>query len=566
MVDIGNFRFTDVGRRFDESYGRVNALRLDRAHQQAGNALRGGDFGAAAGALYGAGDLKSGMAIQGYSDARDAARAKAASDRQSQVLEFTTEMAGRLSAIADQAGDDPDAIVSAFEQHFAPRLMQLGESQEEIAQVRQALAQNARQTLLALGAGAAKELGYDIRNAGEEVLVLDKKTGRLVNRFRGARTVSLPEGGALYELPGTGGLTSDGRHPQAPNLGDIPSALGGSAADLMPHLIAQESRGDGNAVGPMTQWGQAFGSTQMLMGTAEEMARKLGVPWRPDLMRGDTPNALAYQQRLGQAYLQEGLDRYGGDPEKALMYYHGGPDEKIWGPKTRDYAASVLRRAGMSGGGGQEALAGGGEGGPRLIAQRPKTPDPMKELQTENLRGQIAEREAKVDDKQQRVARSQETMKSKALVVVDAADKALASIGRGEAGFVGKSMSDVPGTKAYDVARMLETIKANLGFQELQQMRDNSPTGGALGQVAVQELIALQSTVANLDIGQSEQQLRQNLLKIRDRYKQVVDAINEGSGAGASTGEIRTVRTPEEARALPPGTKFRTPDGRVKVR
>lgn len=36
--------------------------------------------------------------------------------------------------------------------------------------------------------------------------------------------------------------------------------------------------------------------------------------------------------------------------------------------------------------------------------------------------------------------------------------------------------------------------------------------------------------------------------------------------AGASATSLPTVRTPEEAAALPPGTRFRTPDGREKVR
>jgi hypothetical protein len=34
----------------------------------------------------------------------------------------------------------------------------------------------------------------------------------------------------------------------------------------------------------------------------------------------------------------------------------------------------------------------------------------------------------------------------------------------------------------------------------------------------------------------------------------------------ADTGQVVNVRTVEEARALPKGTRFRTPDGRVKVR
>lgn len=38
------------------------------------------------------------------------------------------------------------------------------------------------------------------------------------------------------------------------------------------------------------------------------------------------------------------------------------------------------------------------------------------------------------------------------------------------------------------------------------------------------------------------------------------------SAGGGRGGNIPTVKTPQEAMALPPGTKFRTPDGRVKVR
>lgn len=112
--------------------------------------------------------------------------------------------------------------------------------------------------------------------------------------------------------------------------------------DLFEALIKQESGGDGNAISSQG----ALGSTQMLPGTAQEMAQKLGLPWRPELMRNTSPEAIQYQRALGQAYLQEGMERYGGDTRKALMYYHGGPDERIWGPKTRAYPDQVLSRLG----------------------------------------------------------------------------------------------------------------------------------------------------------------------------------------------------------------------------
>lgn len=83
---------------------------------------------------------------------------------------------------------------------------------------------------------------------------------------------------------------------------------------------------------------------------------------------------------------------------------------------------------------------------------------------------------------------------------------------------LGGVLSSVPATDARDLSAKLETIKANLGFDRLQQMRDQSPTGGALGNVAVQELAALQSTVASLDQKQSPEQLRKALRKVDEHY------------------------------------------------
>jgi hypothetical protein len=86
------------------------------------------------------------------------------------------------------------------------------------------------------------------------------------------------------------------------------------------------------------------------------------------------------------------------------------------------------------------------------------------------------------------------------------------------AGFFGSPLRYIPGTSSKDLAANITTIKANLGFDRLQQMRDASPTGGALGQVAVQELVALESTVASLDQEQSPEQLEKNLKKIQGHY------------------------------------------------
>ena len=110
-----------------------------------------------------------------------------------------------------------------------------------------------------------------------------------------------------------------------------------------PAMIQQESGGRAGAIGPQTRYGRAEGMTQMLPATAKATAARIGEQWRPELMRGDTPEAAAYQERLGLAYLQEGIEKTG-SLEGAFKYYHGGPDQRQWGPKTNRYAQEVSAR------------------------------------------------------------------------------------------------------------------------------------------------------------------------------------------------------------------------------
>jgi hypothetical protein len=102
---------------------------------------------------------------------------------------------------------------------------------------------------------------------------------------------------------------------------------------------------------------------------------------------------------------------------------------------------------------------------------------------------------------------------------------------------VGGAMAVLPATDARNLSAKLLTIKANLGFDRLQQMRDQSPTGGALGQVAVQELASLQATVASLDQMQDPEQLGKALDKIERHYAKWRDVVRQSqSGKGGASG------------------------------
>jgi hypothetical protein len=104
--------------------------------------------------------------------------------------------------------------------------------------------------------------------------------------------------------------------------------------------------------------------------------------------------------------------------------------------------------------------------------------------------------------------------------------KELAS-GMTTTGLVGMVTGSVPGTPAYDLAQKVETILANVGFDRLQQMREESPTGGALGQVAVQELVALQNSIANLKQGQSKEQFIKNLQRVDKSFARFEEAMRK---------------------------------------
>ena len=83
-------------------------------------------------------------------------------------------------------------------------------------------------------------------------------------------------------------------------------------------------------------------------------------------------------------------------------------------------------------------------------------------------------------------------------------------------------LKGVPGTDAKAVDAILTTIKANIGFAELNDMRKASPTGGALGQVSERELMFLQSVIGSLDQAQSKEDVLRVLGDIEYWYNYIV--------------------------------------------
>lgn len=166
-----------------------------------------------------------------------------------------------------------------------------------------------------------------------------------------------------------------------------------------------------------------------------------------------------------------------------------------------------------------------------------------------NLENQIGARQVVID--------SQEG-------VIGTIDSAIASIENqtalspvtGQAGVVARIIGG-PAVTALD--GYIDTIKANLGFDQLQAMRAASPTGGALGQVAVQELNALQATVASLDPLAGEDVILANLEKIKNHYNEWIRNARDANQQAEAIMRSNPMSPSEGAIAAPPADATAAP-------
>jgi len=82
-----------------------------------------------------------------------------------------------------------------------------------------------------------------------------------------------------------------------------------------------------------------------------------------------------------------------------------------------------------------------------------------------------------------------------------------------------------PGTKAFESNALLENLRARNFVSEIQQMRQESPTGGAVGSVAVQEMESFANIPASLKPGMSKQLLKDQLSQLVRRSESAQNKI-----------------------------------------
>lgn len=148
---------------------------------------------------------------------------------------------------------------------------------------------------------------------------------------------------------------------------------------------------------------------------------------------------------------------------------------------------------------------------------------------------QKAKEEAKLGVKTEaaepKARQTMERMSSNADDAKAAVDMALKQSSDWTTGFAGNVGKHIPGTPAFDLAANLDRLQSRLGLDTLQEIKDSSPTGSALGRVTNYEMGILVKAKENLDQAQSRPQFEAALkdlkIKLDNSKKHVKDAYEE---------------------------------------
>lgn len=151
--------------------------------------------------------------------------------------------------------------------------------------------------------------------------------------------------------------------------------------------------------------------------------------------------------------------------------------------------------------------------------------DERKTWVDELIPGGSIDREAEALEEKQALA--QEQKETAANIVLDEISLARGLIEGQSAlspatGLTGSIASTLDSSRAGSLKNRLTTIKANIGFDKLQGMRDASPTGGALGQVSEFENRLLQAVFGSLEQAQKQEDVLYNLDRLEKIYGRII--------------------------------------------
>jgi hypothetical protein len=134
-----------------------------------------------------------------------------------------------------------------------------------------------------------------------------------------------------------------------------------------------------------------------------------------------------------------------------------------------------------------------------------------------------------------------------------------------ETGFVGGVTAAVPGTPAYDREKELLSIRARLGFDQINEMKrlaaESGASGTGLGQISNIEFMSLQSTIDAIYTGMSGEAQNKALANIKKHLLNVQKLASGVAPADAIEWEKPEYKAVGYHKDPETGTVFYAPDG-----
>lgn len=132
-------------------------------------------------------------------------------------------------------------------------------------------------------------------------------------------------------------------------------------------------------------------------------------------------------------------------------------------------------------------------------------------------------REAKLDQQKQGEITQLHGLEADLDRLASAANELKTHSGLGGITGIRGAVPNIPGSAAANAEAKLNTLKSQTAFNVLQNMRNQSKTGGALGQVSERELMLLETNLGALDKAQSKEEFQKSL-------QQVIDYATQAKG------------------------------------
>jgi len=306
--------FASVQRGIDFTQGIFDRS----ANMRSGQAASRGDYAAAANAQFTNGNLAAGTALQDRGTALDtAARARRTAEGAAALGVYKQV----TDALEGELPNGPEAVTAAFAR-IRPVLEQTGATAEQLNAYEGMLRQDPEGAIRTVR-GAIGQAEWEFRDGGAgDVVAVRQGPGGTIQSELAYNAPDRP----TY-IPGVGFLLPPGGAPagsSAPTRNAVPGAPAAVPAMTGPAISGgplwsrqeqQESGGRQSAVSPVG----AFGVAQLMPETAAEMARQMGVS--PEALRTDAN----LNRRAGQMYMDQQLEKYGGNEVLALAAYNAGP-------------------------------------------------------------------------------------------------------------------------------------------------------------------------------------------------------------------------------------------------